>query len=67
MDEAFECGLVGLKQILYFACVLVLRKLVIAPVIHQVIGFLGILVDEFAIHKIFLGDVVVGGLVLAQL
>ena len=67
MEEAPECLLVGGDEILLLEVVDVGGGLVVLPLVHDLVGVLGVVGRDFAVDEFPLGDVVVGGLVVAQL
>ena len=67
MEQTLERDLVGLLEVLLLEVVLVGRYLMVLPLVHEVVGVLRILIDELAVDEFWFGDVVIGGLVLAEL
>lgn len=67
MEEILECDLIGLLEVLLLEVVLVGGYLMVLPLVHELVGVLWILIDELAVDEVGLRDVVIGGLVLAEL
>ena len=67
MEKLFECGFVGLHEVLFLEMVGVLRRLMVLPLVHHLIRVLWVLISESPVHEILCWDVVVGGFVLAEL
>ena len=67
MQQFLECSLIGRNQVLLLEVVGVAGELVVFPSVHDVVCVLGVLIGGLPVDELLLGDLVVGGLVLAQL